>query len=831
MNLDKKTVLSKIHQYFYKQGKEKELYLSCDLETTNVKGNNKIKSWIICFFKKKLPTNLFKNIECDIEEIKIKNYEIIVIKGVAGHSFLKVIKKIPYTMKPYFVNGSRFDLWFFRRVLYEQGYNDNEYFDINNYLISKPHFSNKKTDFIIDFKKMKNNQSDYLIFDYRYQCLKNMKKFKKSETQKIINYLCKNWNNSILKNEFSPLINDSRKIYTIKIKNEKNQNIQFVDLKLIFPASVENMGKDVSKQEGIKLFKLDSDYDSKTYKSVKDFKENYRKEFDYLTNDGIIPLLKIKHYTKIIHHNDWKLTAGATAIHLFHKEFALYIYTRYYHILDFSEVKIGRDKEPIYHVSFNIDKLALAMINDKMLAQCFKKIPKKPINLTTFAKIFYSRLFPLKWQDKSVTDYLNIDGITNLNGFQSLKLAKEWKKTNFKLTLHIFITLLFGKGGLDVCNENYRGILTENVKSVDIISAYTSILNSKIYKCPYGEPIFGVHYNKDYDYGFYEITIKKKFGNKKVLPIFRSYLDQKTSYLNHFEMGDILYLQEPEYRFLLEFHKPHPSWIIVKRLMSFKSLPFYDFAGTFTDKMFTLKEKAKTKSERNGYKLSPNNFFGKQLSKTLMISLRGEDLRRVIEQTNSKFYTPMGCAISCYIRVFLARSVGLFYKNVLLTATDSIKYVNYLPLEDNMKKPDDEILQYLGKWDLEIKDAHCLIRRAKQYLIKNFKTNEMKYAYAGINFEKEYEHIYQEKYEGSNEQKIKFFKMMTFKNFFLGKKIENQTQARNDDILENGVIIQTGYKNLNPIWKYDLIRNQVRYRKEDFMKFYYLIKELKYESD
>ena len=571
------------------------------------------------------------------------------------------------------------------------------------------------------------------------------------ETNELISLKSNKWKDEIsqpkrdlVSKEYTILL-ESNKIFELNIATQKNGrgNIilqQFRDSNLIFPNTLKGYG------EQIGLEKKDNDnYKMKVYKSVKDL-ENDKLEFKYLIRDVDILQKYLENMHTKFDSRFWEITSAATA----YKQWVL---IQGENLLQ-NEIKEKKIKVIKKSDTFNL----------------YVKGRMKPLPSNYWHRTLLKQVFPVDWQNE---------------------------KHELYETIHSYMSNWY-KGGITQVNPFYKGVLIDNIMSIDINSSYPSIMNSNL-PLPYGIPVN--EKIKGYDLGLFELEVYIPIPNTKGMPFIGTMSGLRLVYHKNLPEG-IYYLTGTELkRFKRHYNYKGKCKIIGKYY--FRSKPAKETFGIYIDKFYNLKNLAKQKNDKPNEiinKLLLNSLYGKFGTKSMREGCWFNPDNNLYEKDLSigkaNKYLPIAIWITAYARMKIVDAIDKKYKHFLYCDTDSIfiDALNFNKFNVHMDK------EKLGAWDYELLKGYGIVRRAKQYLYygENIKGEGLaKLAYAGLSINPE-----------------EFKKETIFLHFVEGTLIPDQIRGVRTP---TGKVIEEYEKEIKPIWdkyyvdKQDWFKNEKEY--------------------
>lgn len=530
----------------------------------------------------------------------------------------------------------------------------------------------------------------------------------------------------IEENQYEYLTNENSKIFQMRIGLKpikgKAQTIIFRDSALLIPQKLSKYGETLNKYYNTDRFtKLEEDYSNiKTYETLEEFEKDTN-SYNYLKRDCEILFEMLKVIDKYLPFNKWKMTAAGTAYNEWRKSFTL---------------KIIRESEEWTEYIPERSK-------GEFVLYIHSSNPNKKYNLAKAADKILSEWFPLDWQD-----YFNI-------------------KTYYY-------------GGLTHLNPSYKGIhLKEDleVSSFDINSSYPySLISTMI---PFGHPS---KKSTKKSWNLYEVKAKTNLVNENGLPFIPRETGTAYIYDRVIKKGSKIYLTSTE---LPNFKKYYNGKFEAKVSLAFECKKGEFFFGDYVKEYSQKKiEAGRTKDKvlETVSKMFLNSLYGKFGSNTQIISKIYNPNTKIMETEDilfqAAFFMPVAIATTASSRMLLVDAVGNNYKHFVYSDTDSIYCISKYLTNFNFNID----LFELGKWKQETHKYQAIFRRAKQYVIwkEDGAKNNVKIAYAGLQFPKEYN-----------------FKL---EDFILGKKIWKQKKKKR--VVGLGLILEDIEKDIIPIWEY-----------------------------
>lgn len=755
-------------------------YLYADLETTSVEIPKEYKSpldyynncknpiypmiysWGILWDSKYKEIGIKQNIKFK-ETTGIYNIEP---DGYKKSKFIETISQINVDSVMYFNNLKGFDGHYLITELDKMGYKMIPPFDID-YIDQLPlNIQETYKERAIRIKKSLLKNSPTINSSYTNYKLESQRKADKYIAKQIE----RNWK-LLQPNEYSLLTDSNANIYEIKIglnstkitgKTKKYRVLIIRDNLLLFPSSIKNMGETLNKKYNTTEYsKLDlsSNYlRYKRFKSLKEF-ENDGNELEYLLQDIYILFKFHKEIEWFLPRNEWKMTIGSSSYQQWQQTFGTQLLEEY--------ISHGQVEQ------ITIERGAIRYI--------FKE---KMYSTNQLKKHLVSLYLPTKWLDKVY------DAETNE-------------------TFHN-ILYKYANGGITMVNEQYRGQFVEDITFIDINSSYPSVMSSDAF-VPYGAGIKGDG-GKKYPFKFYRITPLRNITNKKGFPFLHNEYASKREYLKTLKIGTSYRMTSIKYERFLKYYNPDPNSYKIEIECSFKQIPIKTFYKKFISYWYEIKQTTKDPVIKTLSKLFLNSLSGKNGTKSVreFKIWDAEDKEwysgnRILE---SKYYLPLYIATIELGQCKLIDAIDDKYDQFVYCDTDSLAIKNFKPADF----PTIEMHESkLGAWGVDFK-GYGIFRRPKQYLLKN-DHNKYKIAYAGINLDR---NVLGDEDLAIHEQTLKHYENIKFKDFILGKFINNQ--IRNYKLIGYGVLLVDIEKEIKPVWNkhYGVLTEQKFFLPEHF---------------
>lgn len=691
--------------------------------------------------------------------------------GISIFNFIETLNNINRDSTFWCNNGKGFDFHFLLPALVNYGYKP---------ILPYEYDTDKLTLLEIEILSLEWKDRYKRIYDLGIQ--------NKIDIDDIDNWIKKQWF-LVLPMEYKIIANKNSQIYKIEIginsikrtnNKIKMRKITFQDNLLLFPSSIENMGKDISEYHQTKYNwdkeKANNEFNKQSisykrinlYEDIDEFKLDGN-ELNYLLQDCYI-LYKWHELMNIyIPRNKWKLTIASTSYSYWEEIFGNKLLLIY---LKNKTIKIIKSKKNKEYKNY--------LFKGKIYNQ--RKIYQELI----------SQLLPTKWLDK-ICPY------------------------NQHINNHQFIFSNLYTGGLTMVNEKYRGVYVDNVSMADIKSSYPTQMKSNI-KVPIGEPSL-VKTNL-HNFGYYELYLINDVKTDNTLPFIFDNRNEKREYLTYLTSGTKLYLNEiNKDQFLKDYNVSKKDYKI-KPLYYFQSIEIKFIFEEYIDYWYKLKLDAERNNNivlKNICKLFLNSLYGKFGTKSQLITKYWLYDRWITQEIiqKSKFYIPLADSITTMARLYLVNGIGKNYDKFVYSDTDSA----FMTDIDLTKNKNMIIGDNLGNWELEgnIKGQnwHGFVRRSKQYMFIDKYTNKKKVAFAGINYNK---YLFDDDDLLEHEENVKIINELTFNDFFIGKKIYNQTRPVR--ILGHGILIDSIVKTIKPIWEYKPLSQQQNITLNDYLKIY-----------
>lgn len=776
---------------------KKTEYLYLDLETTQVVFNKDEYKNIKDYFENHpnpIPPKIYSfgvGVRSGVEvnskyKHEVYNDEFTTYDDISGASLIDYIENINCDVIGYFNNLKGFDGHFLIPELDKAGYTNVLPLDIQEVkeLTGELKITYMKRLFRIREKVLSNpaNQKHY----------NKIKMLSQLSADKWLMKKCKRQWNLLLPKEYSVMTDGSKNIYEIKIGIQaekttkgktKNRAVILRDNLTIFPTSVKNMGETIVKMkhglcecykhgddkckeltERKKLEErylkkdLDSGYNrTELYKSKEEF-HNDGNEREYLLQDIYTLFAYHKELEQYFERPNWKLTVGSTVYEEWISTFG---------------TKLLNKKLELGHAEYKILKRGAKRVVYKGRTYNTKEIRKKLIN----------EIIPTDWLDKPYSEDKTIH--------QELY---EWYD-----------------GGITRVNEDYRGQYVDDITFIDINSSYPSQMVKDV-NVPYGRGIKGDV--KSHPFKFYTLIPKKKIVNKKGLPFLHNIYASKREYLKVLKPNTAYKFTSITYERFLKYYECNREDYELVVNFSFKQIKIKTFFEEFITKWYDVKEQASLDGNeilKIIAKLFMNNLYGKYGTKSVRDSQLWNQFTKEWEkyetELSSKYYLPLGIVIAELGRMSLVDAVDYNHDEFVYCDTDSIavtgfKIENYKNVELHPSK--------LGKWDIEFDNAYGIVRRPKQYLLKN-NTSKVKLAFAGINFNRL---VLPDKELKEVDDKIKLYEQLSLKDMVLGATIENQLASYK--LVGSGIAFNQIEKDIKPVWDYEPLSEQKYFLPEHF---------------
>ncbi len=775
------------------------------LNTENPK-TPEVYSWNVLYDKSYKDISRLKP---KIKKYKLGNFrdEVKHHYGIDGKSFIKFAESLETDCIMYFNNLRGFDGHFIIPILDKMGYENILPFELMEQDELTPEIQKDYYDRVLKIKAELLKRKD---IREKYESLK--KEDTKDASKYLLSHIKRKWK-LVQPNQYSVITNGQNKIFEIKIGlksnkttkgNKRNRALIFRDNMHMFPASIAGMGetlakhhlkdnypnipktiiKDIFKQIKNKTWEsnkhtpeehiaysvinffgkkeLEGGYTrSELYKNKTELK-NDGNELEYLIQDTYILYKFHQAIEKDFPRKDWKLTIGGTSYNEWLKTFG----------------------DKLVNNLLEKDKLDVVHLKRGAIRYKFPN-EEKVYSTKAMGERLIGKILPTRWLENEHNE--------NLSTFDYLY---KW----------------FG-GGITFVNDEHRGKLMTNLTYCDLNSSYPAQMVKDV-KVPYGRGIRGN--KKGYNFKLYKLVPKKRIHNKNGLPFLFNELSEKREYASTLEPFGIYRFSSISLENFYKYYDAKPEDYTLTIEYSFKSMSIKTFFEDFISHWYSIKELA----SKNGdefikfiAKLFINNLFGKMGTKMERISkywnqhtTEWVEFKKTLP---SKYYLPLAIVITELGRKNLVDGTGENYKDVVYGDTDSLVIKDFKAEKHPAIKFDET---ELGKWDIEFANGYGIFRRAKQYFMLNDK-GESKIAYSGINFNK---FMMSDKELRELADVEKEYRKVSLSDYITGKKISKQLTPYR--LLGSGIILQESMKSIKPIWDYDPLPHQTRYKQEHFLQ-------------
>lgn len=677
--------------------------------------------------------------------------------GITDNSFIEFMQKIPFKGKFIAHNMSRFDGHFLYPLLERNGY---KCISKHKEIVDNNERFNFDKDRFIRVKEITDNWKENSI-----------KRKRKISDKDYTRQFDKNWNRPT-ENEYDMIMKHNKTIISMQVsrniartkrfnnKTESYDIINIWDSWLMCQGSIDSYGE--------ALYKTAINKDKITDKSEKDKIELYYKKMD------------MDHNVDTLYNSFEELEQDGNRLdYAMQDTFILYSFMKEFGKIIKEDYWKSTIASMTIHFWINIfgDKLLTLYLANGSIRKTdkfyvYKKTPnKKWFSEYKLKKYLIEELFPTKWLDKDDN--------------------------------HIKMYPSYG-GGLVHVSEDKRGEILEDLYQYDVNSEYPSVMNSDTL-FPWGEPITSdFDNNPKYNYKFYTITVLRPITNRHGLPFIDTIIVDKKrkEYRRTLPIGSIVKITSTNLDRFMKYYNVKKSDIKLETDFAFLSVKGSFMFKEFYDYWIGLKNKASEEGNellKTIAKLFANSLYGKfgtkQLRKSkinLSVKQELEDIEKNIE---SKFYLPIACTVTEGGRAILVDAVGNNYDRFVYCDTDSITTIG--SYKDNLEIHKTK----LGAWKEETSNGVGIFRRGKQYLIKT--GNSFKFKYAGVNIDLVITD--------------KTFKKCPVKWSDMIKGCPIPNQLKSVKIHGVGVRLDEIEKQITPIWSFNKMDEQIKYKPEHFI--------------